>query len=73
MESYRVQKSGSGSIQLKRGTLDLEPVKPKDVEMPLDNQIEPLSQIIRELNERFGTALTEEDKIFIEQLEVNRQ
>ncbi len=69
MESYRVQKSGSGSIQLKRGTVDLEPIKPKDVEMPLGDQIEPLSQIIRELNERFGTAFTEEDRIFIEQLE----
>lgn len=69
MESYRVQKSGNGSIQLKRGTVDLEPIKPKDVEMPLPDQIEPLSQIVRELNERFGTAFTEEDRIFIEQLE----
>ncbi|MGH7258684.1 MAG: type I restriction enzyme subunit R domain-containing protein, partial [Nitrospiraceae bacterium] len=69
MESYRVQKSGSGSIQLKRGMVDLQPIKPKDVEMPLGDQIEPLSQIIRELNERFGTSFTEEDRIFIEQLE----
>ena len=69
VESYRLQKSGSVSIKLKRGSVDLEPMKQKDTEMPLTDQIEPLSQIIRELNERFGTAFTEEDRIFIEQLE----
>lgn len=69
MESYRVQKSGSQSIQLQRGTVDLEPIKPKDVEMPGGDNLESLSQIIRELNERFGTSFTEEDRIFIEQLE----
>lgn len=69
VESYRLQKAGSGSIKLKRGSVDLEPMKPKDTEMPLTDQTEPLSQIIRELNERFGTAFTEEDRIFIEQLE----
>ncbi len=31
--------------------------------------MEPLSQIIRELNERFGTDFTEEDRVFIQQLE----
>jgi type I restriction enzyme R subunit len=49
--------------------VDLEPIKPKDVEMPRGDQLESLSRIIRELNERFGTAFSEEDKIFIEQLE----
>lgn len=69
VESYRVQKTGTGSIKLKRGIVELEPIKPKDVEAPLTDQIETLSQIIRELNERFGTAFTDEDRIFIEQLE----
>ncbi|TKS60767.1 MAG: restriction endonuclease subunit R [Nitrospira sp.] len=69
VESYRLQKAGSGSITLKRGSVDFEPMKPKDTEIPLTDQIEPLSQIIRELNERFGTAFTEEDRIFIELLE----
>ena len=32
-------------------------------------EIEPLSQIIHELNERFGTDFTEDDKVFIQQLE----
>ncbi len=69
MDSYRVQKAGSGSIKLKRGTAELEPVKPKDTQVPWEDQLESLSRIIRELNERFGTTFTEEDKIFIQQLE----
>jgi type I restriction enzyme R subunit len=32
-------------------------------------EIEPLSQIIRELNDRFGTDFSEEDRVFIQQLE----
>ena len=36
---------------------------------PLPEEIEVLSQIIRELNERFGTEFTEDDKVFIEELE----
>jgi len=31
--------------------------------------MEPLSEIISELNKRFGTDFTEEDKVFIRQLE----
>ena len=31
--------------------------------------MEPLSQIIRELNERFGTDFSEEDRVFIQHLE----
>ena len=69
MDSYRVQKAGSSSIKLKRGTAELEPVKPKDTQVPWEDQLESLSRIIRELNERFGTTFTEEDKIFIQQLE----
>jgi type I restriction enzyme R subunit len=69
VDSYRVQRTGSGNITLKRGTAELEPLKLKDTEVPPADQVEPLSQIIRELNERFGTAFSEEDKVFIEQLE----
>ncbi|MGH7256661.1 MAG: type I restriction endonuclease subunit R, partial [Nitrospirales bacterium] len=69
MDSYRVQKTGSGSIKLKRDTVELEPVKTKETHAPWQNELETLSQIIRELNERFGTAFTEKDKVFIEQLE----
>jgi type I restriction enzyme R subunit len=41
---------------------------PKDSGIRPDD-VEPLSQIIKELNERFGTDFTEEDRVFIRQLE----
>ena len=69
MESYRIEKTGSGKISLARGTGKLEPMGPKGIYLPPTEEIEPLSQIIFELNERFGTDFTDEDKVFIEQLE----
>jgi type I restriction enzyme R subunit len=36
---------------------------------PSPDEIEALSQILKELNQRFGTEFTEEDRVFIEQLE----
>jgi len=69
MESYRVRETRSGKIALERGQGEVEPVGatlPRGVTPP---EIEPLSQIIRELNERFGTDFSEEDRVFIQQLE----
>ena len=36
----------------------------KGRKQPTGPEIEPLSQIIQELNERFGTNFTEEDMVF---------
>lgn len=36
---------------------------------PSTEDLEPLSRIIEELNQRFGAGLTEQDKVFIAQLE----
>jgi type I restriction enzyme R subunit len=69
MESYRIQRRHTGKIGLERGQTDIEPISAKRGSGPGPEEVEPLSQIIRELNERFGTDFTEEDKVFIEQLE----
>jgi type I restriction enzyme R subunit len=69
MESYRIQKTGRGQISLSRGTAKLEPMGPKSTYPPPSEEIESLSQIILDLNQRFGTDFAEEDKVFIEQLE----
>jgi len=69
MDSYRVQKTGSSSIKLTRGAAELEPIKAKGADGTAPDDLESLSKIIQELNERFGTAFSEEDKVFIEQLE----
>ena len=68
MESYRVQRTSSGKIELARGVGELEPMRTKGSSFSQD-EVEALSAIIEELNERFGTDFTEEDKVFIKQLE----
>jgi len=69
MESYRVQQAWKGKIKLARGEGKLEPVDPRTSHAPAPDPIEPLSLIIRDLNERFGADFTEADKVFIQQLE----
>ncbi len=69
IESYGIRKTGSGKIGLERGSVALEPRRAKGGQSPAPEEIEPLSQILRELNERFGTDFTDEDKVFIEHLE----
>ena len=69
MDSYRLQKTSNGKIELERGKPDIEPIGPKSGHSATSEELEPLSQIIEELNERFGTEFIGEDKVFIMQLE----
>jgi type I restriction enzyme, R subunit len=69
LDAFRLQKTSSGKITLEKGTKELDPMVTKDKSGTKPKDIEPLSQIIQELNERFGTDFTEDDKIFIRQLE----
>ena len=68
MDSYRLQRTHNGSITLERGS---EPLKPMETQTTLaaTEEQEPLSLIIEVLNQRFGTDFTEDDKVFIRQLE----
>ncbi len=68
MESYRIQQTGSGKIALERKTGLLDPVGTKGrYETPAE-QMEPLSRIIAELNERFGLNLGPEHRVTIGQM-----
>lgn len=69
METYRIQQTYKGRIKLERGEKEITPRPDSGVLQPGDTLLEPLSRIIRELNARFGTDFTEEDRVFIEQLE----
>jgi type I restriction enzyme, R subunit len=69
MESYRVQPTGTRKIELERGPGSVEPIGAGAVFGPRVEEIEPLSQIIQELNERFGTDFTAEDRVFIQHLQ----
>ncbi len=68
MESYSIRQQHRGKIALERGNGQLDPQGSKDHQKPVD-ELEVLSRIIQELNERFGTDFTDEDKVFIRQLE----
>ena len=68
LEYYRMERVYSGAIELKEG--EAEGVRsPTDVGTgkAKDEKI-PLSEIIKVLNERFGTNFTDEDRLFFEQI-----
>jgi type I restriction enzyme R subunit len=69
MESYRVRQTRSGKVALERGQGEVLPAGANPPMGAAPSEIEPLSQIIRELNERFGTDFSDEDRVFIQQLE----
>lgn len=69
MESYRLTQRFEGSISLDRGQKEIPPIGAGAARGYSPEELEPLSEIIRELNERFGTDFSDEDKVFISQLE----
>lgn len=68
LEYYRLQPAFSGSIQVREGE-DILVNSPTDVGTGrVSDEKAPLSEIIRILNERFGTDFTDEDRLFFEQI-----
>ena len=69
LEFYRLQKISEDSISLEDGEAD-ELKGPSDVGTGRAQDDEaPLSELIKALNERFGTEFTEADRLFFEQIE----
>jgi type I restriction enzyme, R subunit len=68
LQCYRLERIFSGAIDLKEG--EAEYVKsPTEVGTgKATEEKAPLSEIIQVLNERFGTAFTEEDRLFFQQI-----
>ena len=63
IESFRVERTSSGKLSLPRGAGMLEPIQEKTPAGKDEEYVDPLSEIIRRLNERFGASLTEEDRV----------
>ncbi len=68
MESYRIQQTSRGKITLQRKAGQLEPVRTKQHYGLAPEDLEPLSQIIGELNERFGLNLGPEHRVTLGQM-----
>ena len=63
MESYRIQQTGSGKVALERKGSALDPVATKETRNPTPEELEALSRIIADLNERFGIELGSEHRV----------
>lgn len=69
LEYYRLQKISEGSIDLTQGEA-AELKGPSDIGTgrPTDDEVS-LSELVKALNERFGTNFTEADQLFFDQIE----
>ena len=63
MESYRIQQASSGKVALERKGDKLDPVQTKEPGQRTPEEVEALSRIIADLNERFGIELGPEHRI----------
>ncbi|MBA3339622.1 MAG: putative DNA binding domain-containing protein [Geodermatophilaceae bacterium] len=68
MESYRIQQTGSGKIALERRPGVLDPVSTKTGYAADAEELESLSRIIAELNDRFGLSLGAEHRVTLGQM-----
>jgi len=68
IDSYRIQKTGSARIDLETRNGRLHPMRSKHLLGPEEEDLEPLSALIRELNERFGLNLGPEHQVTLEQM-----
>ena len=68
MESYRIQETSRGAIPLQRGNGVLNPVGTKGGHTPAAEELETLSRIVAELNERFGLNLGPEHRLTLSQM-----
>jgi len=70
MESYRIQQTGGGKITLERRPGILEPASSRTGYETGAEELEMLSRIIAELNERFGLNLGPEHRVTLDQMMV---
>ena len=68
MESFRIQETASGKIGLERKAGVLDPIGTKEAHGHVPEEMETLSRIIAELNERFGLALGPEHRVTLGQM-----
>lgn len=72
LESYRLEKTSEGKIKLARGKGEIKPENPLTAG-EFASDIEALSQIIQELNRRFGTEFSDDDKIKVALYHIEKQ
>ena len=64
MDSYRIQRMHKGKIDITRGRGELKPGTLDEGSSGSGEDEEALSEIIRVINDRYGTEFSEDDKVF---------
>ena len=60
LDYFRISKISSGEIKLKNEDAEIDPIKPKDKVLKVENEENLLSEIIPIINERFTTDFSDE-------------
>jgi len=68
LESYRIQQTYSGKINLPHKDGQIDPLTDLEINDLSDPEKAALSQIIQDINERFGTEFSESDRVFFAEL-----
>jgi len=68
MESYRIQEISDGKIELERAGDRLEPMRTKEHSETPPEELEALSRIIADLNDRFGIEMGPEHRVTLSQM-----
>jgi type I restriction enzyme R subunit len=68
METYKVQKKVDTNITLETKDGVLEPLSGGDGKGPLEEDVDALSKIIKEINERYGTSFSDSDRVILNDL-----
>jgi type I restriction enzyme R subunit len=63
LESLRISEDSKGSIVLTDKEGELKPISDMGTGSTREEDLAPLSEILNELNERFGTEFTEDDRV----------
>ena len=67
LESYRIELITQSEIKIKESERPLQPKQSVEYHSPIEEE-EPLSRIIEEMNDRYGTEFTDSDKVILSRL-----
>lgn len=73
LKSYRILETHKGKINLENTETELSPIKASEVNSSREEEVKALSVIIDEINQRFGTNFSEDERVFIKRLETKLQ
>lgn len=65
MDTYKIQKKTETNVKLDDTEWAIDPMGSGDGKMPMTEDTDPLSRIIKEINDRYGTNFNESDRVIL--------